>query len=53
MPIPDILQQIVETKKSEVAAAKARVPEDQLRAQVGGGTLEQPAQLLCGPHQRP
>lgn len=47
MPIPDILQQIVETKKSEVAAAKARVPEDQLRAQVGGGTLEQPRNFFA------
>ncbi|HEY4330125.1 MAG TPA: indole-3-glycerol phosphate synthase TrpC [Phycisphaerae bacterium] len=31
MSIPDILQQIVETKKREVAAAKIRVPEAGLR----------------------
>src|SRR5262249_15602449 len=32
MSIPDILQQIVETKKQEVAAAKSRVPEADLKA---------------------
>ena len=32
MSIPDILQQIVETKKAEVAAAKGRIPEAQLKA---------------------
>jgi indole-3-glycerol phosphate synthase len=33
MSIPDILQQIVETKKREVAEAKARVPLETLRKQ--------------------
>jgi indole-3-glycerol phosphate synthase len=32
MSLPDILQQIVETKKAEVAAAKARTPEAELKA---------------------
>jgi len=32
MSLPDILQQIVETKKAEVAAAKLRVPETELKA---------------------
>ena len=31
MSIPDILQQIVETKKQEVAAARARAPEPELQ----------------------
>lgn len=31
MSIPDILQQIVETKKEEVAAAKGRAPEGELK----------------------
>ena len=31
MAIPDILQQIVETKKEEVAAARARIREEELR----------------------
>lgn len=31
MSLPDILQQIVETKKAEVAQAKSRVPEVELR----------------------
>src|SRR5262249_36275207 len=34
MSIPDILQQIVETKKHEVAAAKAKTPESNLRTQI-------------------
>ncbi len=34
MSIPDILQQIVETKKQEVAAAQSRVPEAELRARI-------------------
>ncbi len=34
MAIPDILQQIVETKKQEVSAAKAEVPEDDLKRRV-------------------
>lgn len=32
MSIPDILQQIVETKKAEVAAGKARIPLEEIRA---------------------
>jgi indole-3-glycerol phosphate synthase len=35
MSIPDILQQIVATKKAEVAAAKSRVSESELKARVG------------------
>ena len=31
MAIPDILQQIVETKKQEVSAAKGRAPEEELK----------------------
>ncbi|HVS71995.1 MAG TPA: indole-3-glycerol phosphate synthase TrpC [Phycisphaerae bacterium] len=35
MSIPDILQQIVETKKAEVLAAKGRAPEGELRRRAG------------------
>ena len=34
MPLPDILQQIVETKKQEVSAARAATPEAELRLRV-------------------
>ena len=47
MSIPDILQQIVATKKQEVAAAKARVPEVYLKAQVASGILEQPRNFFA------
>jgi indole-3-glycerol phosphate synthase len=35
MSIPDILQQIVETKKAEILAAKGRSPEGELRRRAG------------------
>ena len=34
MAIPDILQQIVETKKQEVSAAKGKAPEEELKRRV-------------------
>jgi len=51
MSIPDILQQIVETKKQEVAAAKLRVPEQQLRDKVLG--LEQPRNFFAALTKEP
>src|SRR3954466_7327321 len=50
-PPHDILQQIVATKKQEVAAAKLRVPEEQLRAQVPG--LEQPRNFFAALTKEP
>lgn len=35
MAIPDILQQIVETKKREIASARQRIPEDELQRRAG------------------
>ena len=47
MSIPDILQQIVATKKREVAAAKARLPEEQLKSQVAAGHLAPPRNFFA------
>ncbi len=47
MSIPDILQQIVATKKQEVAAAKIRMPEADLRREVEKGELEQPRNFFA------
>jgi indole-3-glycerol phosphate synthase len=40
MSLPDILQQIVQTKKQEVAEAKTRVPESELKRRIASGELE-------------
>jgi indole-3-glycerol phosphate synthase len=47
MSIPDILQQIVATKKREIAAAKARMPEADLRRQAEKGELERPRNFFA------
>jgi len=55
MSLPDILQQIVETKKAEVAAAKLRVPEAELKARcaamAAGG--EQPRNFFAALTKEP
>ena len=47
MSLPDILQQIVQTKKAEVAAAKLRIPESDLRQRVASGTAGQPRNFFA------
>jgi indole-3-glycerol phosphate synthase len=47
MSIPDILQQIVATKKQEVAAAKARMPEVDLRRRAESRDLEGPRNFFA------
>jgi indole-3-glycerol phosphate synthase len=47
MSLPDILQQIVQTKKAEVAAAKSRVPESDLRRRVEDGAAGQPRNFFA------
>lgn len=47
MPIPDILQQIVQTKKQEVADAKSRVPESELKKRLQSGELEPPRNFFA------
>jgi indole-3-glycerol phosphate synthase len=53
MSTPDILQQIVATKKQEVAAARVRVPEERLKAEVAAGTLEQPRNFFAALTKEP
>jgi indole-3-glycerol phosphate synthase len=51
--MPDILQQIVATKKREVAAAKTRLPVERLKAQVAAGTLERPRNFFAALTKQP
>ena len=53
MSVPDILQQIVATKKQEVVAAKVRVPETELRKQVEGGGGETPRNFFAALTKEP
>ena len=51
MSIPDILQQIVETKKQEVAAAKTRAPESELVARIA--STEAPRNFFAALTKKP
>jgi indole-3-glycerol phosphate synthase len=53
MTIPDILQQIVATKKREVAAARERMAEAELRRRVEGGELERPRNFFAAVTKAP
>jgi len=53
MSIPDILQQIVQTKKREVAAAKLRMPEADLRRRATSGAAGQPRNFFAALTREP
>jgi indole-3-glycerol phosphate synthase len=53
MSLPDILQQIVATKKSEVAAAKIRLSEAELRGRVASGVAGPPRNFFAALTREP